>query len=360
MKQILNVKINDSKNYKINITDDKFSKLIEDINLLTSAQKRLFVVSQKVYNLYKKELCIDEQELLILKDGESEKNFKNYIKILETALTIGLTRTDAIIAIGGGVIGDIVGFAASTYMRGIDFIQVPTTLLSMVDSSVGGKTAIDMNNVKNIVGSFYQPKEVFININFLKTLDKKQYMSGLGEILKYAFIEDICGYKHSLFMFEYLTLGCEKLLEKEAMTVFRVIEYCLNLKIAVVSKDEKECDLRKILNFGHTFGHALESITKYKKYTHGEAVIQGIFFILNWAYSQNFISYSYYRLSTELLNKYGFKNLNLAKKYKTEKLLEFIKKDKKASSDKISFIIPYDKKKVKTISLTVEEVTKMF
>lgn len=359
MKQVLNVEIENSKNYKINITDEKFSKLMDDINLLTSGHKRLFVVSQKVYKLYKQELCINEAELLVLKDGEVQKNFDNYTKILKTAARIGLTRSDVIIAIGGGVIGDIAGFAASTYMRGVDFIQVPTTLLSMVDSSVGGKTAIDMDGIKNIVGSFYQPKEVFININFLKTLDKKQYMSGLGEILKYAFIEDCCGYKHSLFLFEYLTLGCEKLLEKETMTLFRVIEYCLNLKIAVVNQDEKENGLRKILNFGHTLGHSLESITKYKKYTHGEAVVQGIFFILNWTYSQNIISYSYYRLSVELLNKYGFKNLNLVNKYSKEELLEYMKMDKKATSDKITFIVPYDKKKVKSMSFESEEVLKM-
>lgn len=360
MKQILNVNINNSKSYNINITDDSITKLMEEVNSLTSAQKRLFVVSQKVYNLYKQDLCLNKEELLILKDGEAEKNFKNYTKILETAAMIGLTRNDVMIAIGGGVIGDIVGFAASTYMRGIDFIQVPTTLLAMVDSSVGGKTAIDLNGIKNIIGSFYQPKEVFININFLNTLDKKQYMSGLGEILKYAFIEDDCGYKHSLFLFEYLTLGCEKLLAKEAMTVFRVIEYCLNLKIAVVNQDEKENDLRRILNLGHTLGHALESITKYKIYTHGGAVVQGIFFILNWAYSQNIITYSYYRLSIELLNKYGFKNQNLIEKYSTEKLIEYMKKDKKATSDKITFVVPSEKKKVKIMALTIDEVLKMF
>lgn len=358
MKQTLNVNINNNSKdgYKINLSDDKFSKLIEDINSCTQGKNKLFVISQKVYKLYKNELCIHDDDIFILKDGEESKNINNYTKILKAAIKKGLTRSDAIIAIGGGVVGDIAGFVASTFMRGIDFFQVPTTLLSMVDSSVGGKTAIDMDGVKNIVGSFYQPKEVFININFLKTLDKRQYMSGLGEILKYAFIEDNCGYKHSLFLFEYLTLGCEKLLEKEAMTLFRVIEYCLNLKIAVVNQDEKENNLRKILNFGHTLGHAIESITNYRKYTHGEAVIQGIFFILNWAYSQEKITYSYYRLSVELLTKYGFRNLNLTKKYCPEKILEIIKHDKKASKDNITFVIPIDKKKVKITSLTSEEV----
>ena len=355
MRQILNVNV--EKKYDIEITDENFSKLMEDINQFTSGQKKLFVISKTVYKLYKSDLKIPLSELLIINDGEKEKNFKNYIKILETATKIGLTRTDVIIAIGGGVIGDIAGFAASTYMRGIDYIQIPTTLLSMVDSSVGGKTAIDLFGVKNIVGSFYQPKKVFININFLKTLDKKQFMSGLGEVLKYAFIEDSCGFKHSLFLFEYLTLCCEKLFELESMTVMRVIEYCLNLKIAVVVQDEKEAGLRKILNLGHTLGHALESLGKYKKYTHGEAVVQGIFFALNWAYTENIITYSYYRLSIELLTKYGFKGEDFTKKYSNTDLMELIKKDKKASNDTISLIIPTEKKKVKEFKVSLAEIS---
>lgn len=355
MKQTLNVEV---KNYNIIISDDSFSKLMEDLLDFTKDQRRLFVVSKKVYKLYKKELALCDSEILVLSDGEKEKNLKNYVKILDTAEKMGLGRSDVMIALGGGVIGDITGFAASTYMRGIDYIQVPTTLLSMVDSSVGGKTAIDMNGIKNIVGAFYQPKKVFININFLKTLDKRQFMSGVGEVLKYAFIEESCGYKHSLFLFEYLTLCCEKFLEKEPMTLMRVIEYCLRLKIAVVEQDEKESGLRKILNFGHTLGHALEALGKYKNFLHGEAVVQGMFFIFNYAYSQNLITYSYYRLSIELLNKYGFKSL--VNKYAPIELVELMKHDKKAERNKITFIIPNEKKKVKEIKLTPSEILEMF
>ena len=355
MKQILNVEV---KNYDIIISDDKFSKLMEEIHEFTNNQKRLFVVSRKVYQLYKTELNLCDTEVLVLNDGEKEKNLKNYIKIIETAEKMGLTRKDAIIALGGGVIGDITGFAAATYMRGVDYIQVPTTLLAMVDSSIGGKTAIDLHGIKNIIGSFYQPKRVFININFLKTLDKKQFLSGLGEILKYAFIEEDCGYKHSLFFFEYLTLCCEKLLDKEPMTLMRVIEYCLLLKTSVVNKDEKEANLRKILNLGHTLAHALESKGKYKKYLHGEAVIQGLFFIFDYAYTQELITYSYYRLATELLNKYGFKKTAI--KYQPSELVEIMKLDKKAENNKITFIVPCDKKKVKEIKLTTSETMQMF
>ncbi|MBQ7764113.1 3-dehydroquinate synthase [bacterium] len=356
MRQVLNVSV---KNYDIVITNDSLSTMMKELEDYTKNQKRLIVVSKKVYNLYKEEfndLC--NSDFFILNDGEKEKNIKNYLKILEKAQSINLTRSDVIIAIGGGVVGDIAGFAASTYMRGIDYIQVPTTLLAMVDSSVGGKTAIDMFNAKNIVGSFYQPKKVFININWLKTLDKRQFSSGLGEILKYAFIEDNCGYKHSLYLFEYLTLCADKLLSQEPMTLMRVIEYCLNLKISVVNQDEKEAGLRKILNFGHTFAHALEVLGKYKKYTHGEAVVQGIFFILNYAYAKNLITYSYYRLSQDLLTKYNFKSVSF--KYSPSNIVEIMKKDKKANQTEITFIIPYDKKKVKEIKLSEVEVLNMF
>lgn len=356
MRQILKVQLN--KEYNITISDEKFSVLKELIDSETKGQKRLFVVSKKVYKLYAEALELENENVLILNDGEKEKNFKNYIKIIEKAENIGLTRKDALIALGGGVVGDITGFAASTYMRGIDYIQIPTTLLSMVDSSVGGKTAIDLRNAKNLIGTFYQPKAVFININFLNTLDKNQFQSGLGEILKYAFIEDNCQYKHSLFLFEYLTLGCEKVFDKEPLTIMRVIEYCLNLKISVVTQDEKEAGLRKILNLGHTLAHALETISKYKKYTHGEAVVQGIFFVLKWAYNQEMISYSYFRLSHELLTKYGFKEESF--KYTPEDLISIMRRDKKAADGKITFIVPCDKKRVKEVKLTEDDVFKMF
>ena len=358
MRQTIKVEVAKGKEYNIEISDNSFEKLNLDIAEETKGQKRVVVMSKKVYELYYDYLDFYEDEIFILKDGEKEKNYKNYLEIIKFAIERGLTRNDVMIAVGGGVVGDITGFAASTYMRGIDYIQVPTTLLSAVDSSVGGKTAIDMEEAKNIVGTFYQPKAVFININFLETLDERQFMSGLGEVLKYAFIEDNCNYKASLFLFEFLTLSCQKVLEREPLTIIRMIEYCLNLKTSVVTQDEKEAGLRKILNLGHTYAHALESITKYRKYTHGEAVVQGMFFIFDWAYKKEYISYSYYRLSKELLEKYGFKPLK--NHYPVHKMLEYMKKDKKASSDKISFIVPYDKKKVKEIKLAPIEVSYMF
>ena len=362
MKQTLSVEINTDiqKSYEISISDTSFEKLLDEINVFTRGKKRLFVISKKVYHLYCSKWNLSKKEILILKDGEKEKNLKTYAKIIEKMLSLGLTRKDVVIAIGGGVVGDIVGFAASSYMRGIDFIQVPTTLLAMVDSSVGGKTAVDFCGVKNIIGAFHQPKAVFININFLKTLSKKDFSSGLGEVIKYAFIEDNCKYKHPLFLFEYLTLSRDKVFEKDSMTLMRLIEYCLLLKIAVVNEDEKEAGLRKILNLGHTLGHALESITHYKKFTHGEAVAQGLFFIFDWAYSKGLISYSYYRLSTELLNKYGFKAIKFSEKFNIENLTKIMTKDKKSEQNYVNFIVPCDKKRVKEISYNQDEILDMF
>lgn len=357
MKQTLKVQISENNQYTIDITDSSFSKLNQEINELTSGKKRLVVISKRVHSLYSDKFDFKEDELFIMPDGERQKNLKNYLKIIEKASELGLTRSDVIIAIGGGVVGDIAGFAASTYMRGIDFIQIPTTLLAAVDSSVGGKTAIDLSYGKNLLGTFYQPKKVIININFFETLDKKQFMSGLGEVLKYAFIENSCGYSVPQFLFEFLTLGCEKILSREPITLIRMIEYCLNLKIAVVTQDEKEGGLRKVLNFGHTLAHALETITKYRKYTHGEAVVFGMFFIFDWAYKQERISYSYYRLSLDLLEKYGFKPLR--KKYSPVELVEIMKRDKKASATKITFIIPSDKKEVCEIQLSPKQVRSM-
>ena len=354
MRQVLKVQISDNKEYLIDISDCGFEKLNQEVYELTKGQKRLVVMSKKVYKLYSGDLNFSDDEVLIFPDGEKEKNYKNYLKIINKAFELGLTRNDVIIAVGGGVVGDIAGFAASTYMRGIDFIQIPTTLLSAVDSSVGGKTAIDLPSAKNIIGTFYQPKKVFININFFKTLDDKQYKSGLGEVIKYAFIEESCGYSVPLFLFEFLTLSCEKILQREPLTLIRLVEYCLNLKIAVVNQDEKESGLRKILNLGHTYGHALESVTKYKKYTHGEAVVYGMFFIIDWAYQKEYINYSYYRLAQDLMEKYGFKPLE--KEYPVEKIITAMKKDKKATTDRITFIVPCAKKQVKEVKLTPLDV----
>src|SRR5574344_787422 len=276
----IQINISPDKKYTVFVENDNISALGRKIFEHTSANKALLVISEKVNKLYGDKLNFAKCTKLIIKDGENQKNIKNYELILNTASKIQLERTDAIIAIGGGVIGDMAGFAASTYMRGIDFIQIPTTLLACVDSSVGGKVGINNKYGKNLVGAFYQPKAVFCNVNFLKTLDLKQINTGLAEILKYSFIEKSCLTAGLLSdeernnvkyfeLFDFLFANPDRIYDKNLNTIAEIIKICVFLKTSVITKDEKEQNLRRILNYGHTLAHAIEKITNYKRFTHG-------------------------------------------------------------------------------------------
>ncbi len=340
-------------NYTIHINNFDICNLKKNILNEIDHKNYIVIFSQKVYKLYGEILNFPKEKIFVLKDGESEKNYKNYIKILDFALSKKLKREDAIIAIGGGVVGDIAGFAASTYMRGINLIQVPTTLLSSTDSSVGGKTAINSKYGKNLIGSFYQPKAVFINVNFLKTLDEKQFKSGLGEILKYGFIEKSCNPHKEPQLINFLNENYQKILSRDILTLKELIKICIELKISVVEQDEKEGNLRKILNFGHTYGHAIENITKYKKYTHGHCVIEGINFALNIAQKQNFIDKEYKFLCEDLIKKFEYSPLP---KFDKNKILNIITTDKKATDEYISFILPIEYATVKEFKFTPEEI----
>ena len=208
-------------------------------------------------------------DVVTIPAGETSKNLSVAEKIYTHAIKLGMDRKSPIIAFGGGVVGDLAGFIAATYLRGVPFIQVPTTLLSQVDSSVGGKTAVNHALGKNLIGAFYQPKAVFIDINTLKTLPEREIKSGLGEIVKYGIISDEK-------FFEYLELNAEKILARDVEVLKQIIKRCCEIKAEVVSADEKENGLRRTLNFGHTIGHAIEQVTAYEKYHHGEAVAIGM------------------------------------------------------------------------------------
>ena len=339
---MVNLSVNiksEEKSYPIFIENEEISVLSEKLFALVKNRKYLAVISEKVDKLYGKALAIPQENKFILKDGEKEKNFKNLEKNLNHALKMKLTRKDVFIAIGGGVVGDITGFASATYMRGIDFIQVPTTLLACVDSSVGGKTAIDTKFGKNLVGAFYQPKAVFINPKFLKTLDDRQFKTGMGEVVKYSFIEKSCKCDEDLNLTNFLTEKVEQILERKEKTLAQLIEICVKLKISVVEKDEKESNLRRILNFGHTYGHAVERITKYKKYTHGEAVVEGMKFAFNLALKKNLIDKNYKFLAEDIIKKYNFREIP---KFNMNKMIELMQLDKKATTNSIVFILPTD------------------
>ncbi|MAS00494.1 MAG: 3-dehydroquinate synthase [Nitrosomonadales bacterium] len=206
---------------------------------------------------------------IILPDGESFKNFETLNLIYDELLKNKANRQITLIAFGGGVVGDITGFAAATFMRGVDFIQIPTTLLSQVDSSVGGKTGINHQLGKNMIGAFYQPKCVIADISLLETLPDKELSAGLAEVIKYGLIRDI-------HFFEWLEKNIDSIIKRDSQLLIEsVIRSCKN-KADIVESDELESNIRAILNLGHTFGHAIETATGYGKWLHGEAIASGM------------------------------------------------------------------------------------
>ncbi len=254
------IPVNLEKN-SYNITLQRNS-LQEVGNLLNLDRKVLIVTDNGVPKKYVetvKKACKDGI-IVTIEAGEASKTLKNFEYLCQTMLKENFGRTDCVVAVGGGVVGDLAGFAASCYMRGVDFYNIPTTLLSQVDSSIGGKTAVDLDGIKNIVGAFYQPKAVIIDPEVLKTLDKRQFACGSAEIIKMAATFD-----SELF----------KLIEKEEIAdiLEEAIQGALKIKANVVEQDEREAGLRKALNFGHTLGHGIESVTDL---LHGECVALGM------------------------------------------------------------------------------------
>jgi 3-dehydroquinate synthase len=206
---------------------------------------------------------------LLLEDGEAHKTFANVARILDALAALGATRDACVIALGGGVIGDMAGFAAACWMRGIDFIQMPTTLLAMVDSSVGGKTGVNLPAGKNLVGAFHQPRAVVADIDTLATLSARQYQAGLAEVIKGAAIGD-AGF------FRWLETHADALMAREPAILIEAIARKCRYKAGVVARDETEQGERALLNLGHTFGHALETAGRYTELLHGEGVAIGM------------------------------------------------------------------------------------
>jgi 3-dehydroquinate synthase len=209
-----------------------------------------------------------ESEMVVVPAGETSKSVKSVEKCYNQLAAHRLERKSFIVALGGGVVGDLAGFVAATYLRGIPFVQVPTTLLAQVDSSVGGKVGVNLKAGKNLVGAFHQPRLVLCDLDTLRTLPMREYRAGLAEVIKYGIIYDA-------ELFEELERKMEKLVRREPKVLAGVIARCCEIKAEVVAQDETESGLRAILNFGHTIGHALEAISNYGKYLHGEAISIG-------------------------------------------------------------------------------------
>jgi|TARA_B100000787_G_scaffold147126_1_gene117976 3-dehydroquinate synthase len=269
------------------------------------------------------------------KASEINKNQDSVNKILDILLTKNFSREDCVISIGGGITGDISGFAASLFKRGLKFINIPTTLLSQVDSSIGGKTGVNTKYGKNLIGSFYQPNLVISDVQFLKTLPKREIICGYGEILKHSLVA-------SRNFYNFLNKNSNKIFNLSSPFIEKAIYKSCKIKKNVVEKDEKEKGLRKILNFGHTFAHAYEASLGYsKKLNHGEAVILGMKTALKFSLQNNIIKKNEYN---SIINHISNSNLpsSINKFFKTKdlnKILTFMLKDKKNNSDKISLVL---------------------
>jgi 3-dehydroquinate synthase len=269
--------------------------------------------------------------LHLIPDGERYKNIKTVSEIYEHLSLSGATRNTALIAVGGGVIGDLGGFVASTYHRGIPLVHVPTTLLAQVDSSIGGKTGYNLKTGKNIVGTFYQPAFIFVDTNFLNTLPDREFLSGMAEVIKSALIKD------GVF-FEYLEKNREKILKRDNRALMHVVKTAEKIKIGVVERDERESGERAILNFGHTIGHAIERYKNWK-ISHGEAVAIGMCYAAALSLKKGYITELAYNRINSLIKNFG---LPTSFKIAFEKLEKLIYYDKKRREKDVEWVLLKD------------------
>jgi 3-dehydroquinate synthase len=315
------------------------SKLFDSNNLLSShiSGKRVCIVTNTiVHPLYSNKIkaLLTEFEIdeVILPDGEAEKSLANFDKIMSHLLASNHGRDSTLIALGGGVIGDITGFAAACYQRGINFIQIPTTLLAQVDSSVGGKTAVNHPLGKNMIGAFYQPKAVFIDTDTLATLPKREFNAGMAEVIKYGILGDA-----DFFNWLEANQAAIKSADKDILST--MIQRCCQCKADIVAADEKESGLRALLNLGHTFGHAIEAEQGYGVWLHGEAVATGMVLAAKLAVLRNLMQASELRRIESLLTVFDLP-LEAPKTMTFDDFIKHMNRDKKNINGKLRFIVP--------------------
>jgi 3-dehydroquinate synthase len=266
----------------------------------------------------------------LMDEGESAKNLSTVEKVARSLAKAGADRQSLLIAIGGGVTGDVAGFVAASYLRGVALVQIPTTVVAQVDSSIGGKTGVNLPEGKNLVGAFYPPRLVLIDPQVLKTLPEREFRSGLAEVIKYGVIADAK-------LFAFLEANMEAILKRDATALAHIIRRSIEIKAQVVSRDEKESGLRETLNFGHTFGHALESATRYTRFQHGEAVAWGMMCAALLGHESIDTPPDAVSRIVALVRRMG--PLPEWPKISPERLLEFMRSDKKAREGKLRFVL---------------------
>ena len=338
----ISIKTN-SKNYSILIGRDLISKIdkILKANHL-KFDKCLIVTDKNIPNKFKrllyKKLKINKLFKIEITASEKNKNYRTIEKIHTVLFENRFNREDCVISFGGGIIGDIVGFASSTFKRGMKFVNIPSTLLSQVDSSIGGKTGVNNKFGKNLIGSFYQPDLVVSDMNILASLPEREIICGYAEILKSSIIDNFNN-------FLYLDRNLKKILKLKSPFIERSIIKSCNLKKRVVEKDEKEKNYRKVLNLGHTFAHAYESTLGFsKKLNHGEAVILGIKNAVEFSFKRKILTKPKFNIILNHINRIGMKPKieKLFKKRHVSKIMNYMRSDKKNNSNNINLILVKD------------------
>jgi len=335
--------------YNIVVARGLFGRIPTQLKRLNIGEKYAIISDKKVGKLYGEKLLKEmkdhghEAHLFTFEGSDKHKTFPTAQKLIDQMLAKKYARGDAIIALGGGVPGDLAGLIASVYMRGIRFVHVPTTLLAMVDSSIGGKTGVNVPAGKNLIGTFFQPRMVLIDPNLLKTLPESEFRNGLSEMVKYGIIADEK-------LFHSLETKASRLNRSSSPVLNKLIEQCCQIKASIVEKDEMENDLRMTLNYGHTIGHAIESLTKYKV-PHGEAIAIGMKTINIIAYNKDLLDEKDHLRINKLIADLalGPENLSiLSDSDSAQQLWEIISNDKKTKDGKPTFIVATSIGKTKT------------
>ena len=323
------------RSYSIFIEEQLLDKAGSSVDSLLGSRNTAIITNTTIAPLYADRLAATlkasgfKTSIIKMPDGEQFKTLERIQHIYSNILAAGLDRQSLLIALGGGVIGDMTGFAAATFMRGIDFIQIPTTLLAQVDSSIGGKTGVNLTEGKNLVGAFHQPRMVLIDPQVLSSLDVRELQSGTAEVIKTAII-------HDASFFEYLEKNTWKIAGIDMTVLQHIITSCCRIKATITSKDETEQGIRAFLNFGHTIGHAIETLTLYAAYTHGEAVAIGMATIAQLSSKMGFCRKADADRIVALLQLAGLPTtLPL---FSTTDYVSAILKDKKKTTDTIKMV----------------------
>ena len=335
------IDVNIRNNQVCKIIIEKYVSLNLNQHLLANRYKKrqlIILTQKKLFNLYGAELKNSLLKItssdfiyeIFINDGENIKSFDTVNNIYKEMQNINSNRESIIIGFGGGVVGDISGFIAATYMRGIELINIPTTLLSMVDSSIGGKNGINYMNGKNAIGTFYQPSFIFIDQHYIKSIPDRQIVSAIGEVIKYAVALD----KN---LFSIIEKNIEEILNLSNLEIVeQIITICVEIKVNIIKNDFHDFGNRRMLNFGHTVGHALESYFEYEYLLHGEAVLYGIIVESTISYNEGLLSEIDYNKIINLIKRI---DLPLLSNLRLDYIISNIYKDKKIMNDKVHFIL---------------------